>query len=312
MSKQNKVVAILCADIHLSLTPPVWRSNEPDWFEAMKRPLLELSQLQQEHDCPIFCAGDIFDKWNSPPELINFALDCLPNMFAIAGQHDLPLHNLKDMDKSAFCTLVKAKKIWILDSYLKLSFPGLSVTGSHYGNEEIPIHGIGGVRVHLLHKYVWKKGSSYLNAPEENRIDKVGKEIEKHNINIFVFGDNHKSFSTHVGDILIWNCGGLMRRHSDEIDYKPRLGLLYSDGHIEPYYLDVSRDMYLDSVSGEEEDIDLNLQEFFEGLTKLGKSTLDFKVAVEQYLLSVSKIINPETKKIILKAMDNVRPKKIS
>ena len=78
MSKETRVIAILCADVHLSLNPPVWRSNEPDWFAAMKRPLDEIKELQKKnHDCPVFCAGDIFHKWDSPAELINWAIDNL-------------------------------------------------------------------------------------------------------------------------------------------------------------------------------------------------------------------------------------------
>ena len=54
----------------------------------MQRSLEQIRDLQKEFDCPVICAGDIFDKWNSPPELINFAYDNLPEIYAIPGQHD--------------------------------------------------------------------------------------------------------------------------------------------------------------------------------------------------------------------------------
>ena len=112
------VIALLVGDIHLSAKAPLCRAKEPDWFEAMARPLMELVDLQKqigkESDGipPILCAGDVFDRWNSPPELINFALEYLPpQMYSIPGQHDLPNHNYNEIDRSAYWTLVAANKI---------------------------------------------------------------------------------------------------------------------------------------------------------------------------------------------------------
>jgi hypothetical protein len=44
-------LAILVSDIHLSDKPPIFRSSEPDWFEAMKRPLdqLQMSLISGTH-----------------------------------------------------------------------------------------------------------------------------------------------------------------------------------------------------------------------------------------------------------------------
>src|SRR4030042_1550393 len=97
--KDDKVIALFCSDLHLSLTPPVFRSNEPDWLTAQQRPLDELRALQSKHQCPIFCAGDLFDKWYGGPkehacELVNWAIKHMPYMHCIPGQHDLPEHDL--------------------------------------------------------------------------------------------------------------------------------------------------------------------------------------------------------------------------
>jgi len=104
----SNVIAILCSDIHLCHTPPVARSAEPDWYVAMERQLDELRAVAEQHGAPIVCAGDIFDRWNSPPELINFAIQSSPKMHSIPGQHDLPHHRYEDMQRSAYWTLVAA------------------------------------------------------------------------------------------------------------------------------------------------------------------------------------------------------------
>jgi hypothetical protein len=101
------------------LKAPVWRSAEEDWLEAQRRPLKEVRELQNEHQCVVICAGDIFDRnrkisdgWDAPAELINFALEELPDgMYAIPGQHDLPNHQYIDIGRSAYWTLVKIGKI---------------------------------------------------------------------------------------------------------------------------------------------------------------------------------------------------------
>ena len=99
------VVAIACSDIHLTLTPPAARAKEPDWFAAMLRPLNELRHLAKIHEVPIICGGDVFDTWRVPNELVNWAIQHLPEMYSIPGQHDLPFHQIDDIDKSAYRTL---------------------------------------------------------------------------------------------------------------------------------------------------------------------------------------------------------------
>src|SRR3990172_3116798 len=108
LSQQAQPIAILTADWHLSHKPPIFRSTEPDWYAAMQRPLDEIISLSVIHHCPVLCAGDIFHKWNSPPELINFVMsqaDC--TKLTIAGQHDLPNHNFREIERSAYWTLDK-------------------------------------------------------------------------------------------------------------------------------------------------------------------------------------------------------------
>ena len=87
-----KSIALLCSDIHLSLNSPICRGLDRErWFETMAHYLKKLKDIAKDHAVPIVCAGDVFDKWNSPPELINFALKHLPEMYAI-----LPNHNLQN------------------------------------------------------------------------------------------------------------------------------------------------------------------------------------------------------------------------
>lgn len=294
------IIAILCADIHLSSTPPIWRSNEPDWYAAMKRPLDELKMLQKKYGCPIFCAGDMFDKWNSSAELINWTIDNLPEMYAIPGQHDLPNHNLKEIKKSAYWTLVKAGKIidigkreWLdFDTFMLIGFPfGIKQEQNQTGAPKNTL------MIAIAHQYVWTKGCSHPNALPQDMINP--KNVSGYDV--VIFGDNHKEFGIKVGKTVVFNCGSLIRRRSDEEYYTPQVGVLYSDGTIAPHFLDTSKDKHLKLQEGAINNSEIDLSGFIRVLEQLGDCGLDFKEAIKAYLQD--KHISNQTKTIIYKAM---------
>jgi DNA repair exonuclease SbcCD nuclease subunit len=107
----DDVIALLIADPHLGHRVPAARAEEPDWFAAMGRYVNQLCDLKRRCGCPVICAGDIFDRWDNPSELVNWAITNLPKMIAIPGQHDLPHHSLEDAHKSSYKTLIHAGNI---------------------------------------------------------------------------------------------------------------------------------------------------------------------------------------------------------
>jgi len=307
---QNEVIAILCADIHLSHTPPVWRSAEPDWCAAMQRPLDEIAELQKKYKCTVLCAGDIYDKWNSPAELINFAMDNLSrlNMYSIPGQHDLPNHNISELEKSAYETLSKADAI--LDVAYSDRCPSIinsrcTLSAFPFSTEIKPLPEVydkkNVVNIALVHQYVCTYKSDYPGAPKKSHVKYIKANTKLINgklygYDVIVFGDNHKGFHTCVGKTIIWNCGTLMRRKSDEIDYKPKVGLLFSNGVVEPYYLDQSQDKYLSPEQTKKlmELSAADFKKFAKELSELGDSELDFQETWKFYVLknNVSKEID--------------------
>ena len=312
MSKTNeKVIAILCADLHLQPKPPIWRSSEDDWYETMKRPLGELRGLQLKYDCLILCAGDVFDKWNSPPELINFALEYLPDrMYCIPGQHDLPDHNVQEIKRSAYWTLVKAGRIQDIEAdfiqHIEDSDKGsISIAGFPFGNKLEPYvtfneKNKNKIKIALIHEYRWIKGASYPGAPVTS---KLSKAISQHGYDVIVYGDNHKGFIFDAGDTVVFNCGTLMRRASDEIDYKPQAGLLLESGKVIPHFLDTSQDKYIEGVNDATPVEDMDMSEFIEELKKLGETGLEFVTRVENFFKKnkTRKVVQ----KIIRKGMES-------
>lgn len=307
------VVGIVCSDIHLSHKCPVARSVEPDWYYAMARPLLEIDRLREVYGgVPVVCAGDIFDHWKSPPELINFAIDYLPNgMYSIPGQHDLPFHSLDDIKKSAYWTLVHTQSIINLPARSAMhASANLRLWGFPWNVpvelEKDDVHpedvkytiGDGPIRLAVIHAYNWRKGHSYPGAPVEGGCIRWQKKTKLFDAS--VFGDNHKGFM--FGKNMM-NCGTLMRRKIDEKKYQPQVGLITKWGKIIPHYLDTSEDLFIDEKDLTElAEKTLEVGQLVTELSGLGDKGLDFMESVKRYCTKNG--IDKAVRRIILEAME--------
>lgn len=292
MPKAN-VIAILVADIHLSHNPPLARSEEPDWYKAMARPLKQLGLIADKHMVPIFCAGDVFDHWNSSAELINFALIHLPTMSAIPGQHDLPNHNFDEIHRSAYWTMVEAGVIrsigpeYTTKVPVKTSKKGdpelfLNVGGFPWGVELIPLRKheteIPTINLALIHSYCWIENHGYSGASEDRLSSKYRKKLEGYDV--LVFGDNHIPFITDGQSIV--NCGSFMKRTSDQKDHEPSVWILHEDETITRHFLDCSEDVFTVTEKREDQP-ELDVSKLVEELSTLAEGAVDFTEAVKQY-----------------------------
>lgn len=299
----KRIIALFMSDPHLSLTPPIWRSAEPDWLAAQARPFEELDGLEQRYACPVFCAGDIFDKWSVYPEIINFALEHLPVIYGIPGQHDLPNHNEDEIQKSAYWTLVQAGKVIPLHPDFLHSYQFGSnwyANGFAFGSKINPGKSSRDLRhIAIIHQYNCTKHTSYPGAPIESFVSKSRKEFEGYEI--VVCGDNHQTFECRIGKTLFWNSGCFIQRHSNEADYKPRIGMLTEDGKIISHYLDTSKDKHLSIEDSEKEVSKMDITDLMEELNKLTDSKHNFTQAVERYLQQHGS--TKEVKQIIAEAI---------
>lgn len=304
-SDSKSVIGIFCSDIHLSLKAPISRIEEPDWFMAMKRPLDQLKALKKELDCPIFFAGDLFDRWNSSPELINFAIKNVPPMFAVPGQHDLPLHNYHNIKKSAYWTLVEAGIVEnvVPGEVVHLAHSNIDLYGFPWG---FPIHPLSeedqsdSMKIAIVHHYIWISDHNYPGAPKEDKLTKTRKDMK--GFNVVAFGDNHIGFMSKRGNTQIFNCGGFMRRKADQFYYKPQIGILWNDGTVEPHYLDCKFEKMEPVVPTIDPGEDMELQQFLKDLAALEETHLDFKDAMKRAFSKIKP--NKEIREMILEAME--------
>jgi predicted phosphodiesterase len=304
--KDTDVLALFVADLHFSLTPPVFRSNELDWLATQKRSLDELKALQEKHNgAPIFCAGDIFDRWNSPAELINWAMEHLPYMHCIPGQHDLPEHDLSQIERSAYWTLQKASVIHhMFQAANHFQDGNLCVWSFPFGKKvhPCPMKNPNQIKIALIHEYNWAPGHKHPEAPNWQEVTQSRKEFAGYDL--VVSGDNHSPFRYVMGNTQFVNCGTFMRRKSDERHYAPSVWMLLSDGSVKQHAIMTSDDKYLDVTEAEELEkaSDMDLSNLIEGLGQLGECALDFGEAMKQQL--ARNPTNKRVRSILWKAME--------
>lgn len=294
------VSAIFCSDLHFWHKPPSARSGE-DWYKVQKFYIDQLTELKNRYDAPIIVAGDIFDKWNPPPELINFLLDNLPTCYAIPGQHDLPFHDYQNIEKSAYWTLVRSGKIVNIWPEEPLGVGNLVLHGFPFGFPVKPVKKRHSLCLHVavVHSYIWKKGKGHPNASLETTVAKYKEKLDSYDASFF--GDNHQGFLL-VKDALM-NCGTFIRRKSDEKEYNPMVGLLLEERAIRPHYLDTSIDKkFLEDKTVEKEENKFNIEGLLKEISDLENSSIDFKEALERVVVGVPKAI----RNIIYGAIENV------
>ena len=312
MTNKDHVAAICVADLHLTLQAPACRAEE-DWLAVQKGYLEQLSKIQQEcgsdfpeyGQVPILVAGDVFDRWNPPHELINFALRHLPNgILAVPGQHDLPNHRLEDMHKSGYGVLVQAGKIKDLSGLLPTQYAWkIMVYGCGWGQkirppQPSPRHRM--LTVALIHRYCWTPDTGYPGAPEEGACSSFARELKGYDV--AVFGDNHKGFQkTLKTGTVVFNCGTFLRRKQDERATVPRVGLLYHSGKVKARPLSTEKDRFHEAVKDIEE-APVDMQAFLRQLKDLGDSFVDFRNAVKEHLRSGD--LSPEVQEIIRDAIE--------
>lgn len=310
MKLHSPVVALFIADVHLSVKPPIARSDEPSWFGAMERSLKQLRNLQAQHpNAIVLCAGDIFDRWNSPPELINWALERLPHLHAIPGNHDLPNHRPELAYRSAYGTLVRAGRVTELGGWPVYS-NSLAIYGRPFGEEVPKIRKEAdgqGVRVLVTHEYLWTTGSGYLGAPEESRLSNVAKSFR--GFDVVIVGDNHIPFERVVkGGTQVVNCGGFFRRKATERDHKPRVGLIHASGAVSFVHLDCAEDKLSDRGEGDlakvlgQESEEGWMADYVASMKELESTELDFADNIQRALRESK--ARPEVKKLVLEAME--------
>lgn len=213
---------IATADWHLSKTTPVSRTD-PDYFETCIQKVRQIIELQNSKEAVLCIAGDIFDNLRVTPYMINVLMNTLKGqkVFTVAGQHDMEYRNVTDA--CAYTTLVQSRMVTHLNTN-STDLKGISF------NEEIPRNLQ--AKVVLVHKTVTENDPPYFlkDAIRAKDLMCLLKDVP-----VIICGDYHVPFVKRTKNQVLINCGSLMRKGKDQIDYQPAVW------YIDTRTLDVQR-----------------------------------------------------------------------
>jgi DNA repair exonuclease SbcCD nuclease subunit len=277
----KKADLILTADWHLRDDQPVCRTD--NYFQTQEKKIEFVCELQEKHDCSVIHAGDLFNKAKASPKLEILAINTLPSYFyTIAGQHDLPNHNLNKIDESSLGVLFSAKMLnpgFEIDIY----FAGLS-----YGDDfsKIPKP--------EKRKYEWGKilvAHTFIQKPRDKQDKIIGGSaalsfLKKHkDFKLIVTGDNHKTFVVeHEGRLLV-NPGSMMRMTAGQTNHKPCVFLYYADTNtVQPVYLPIEDGVISREHIEEEEKKDKRFQAFVQRLNTDYEVSLSFEKNMKTHI----------------------------
>ena len=223
--KITKPDLILTADWHLRETHPRCRLDnfceETQWKKVKF-----IADIQEQYNCPVIHAGDLFDYWKPSPYLLSKTIEYLPKQFyTVYGNHDLPQHNIELAEKSGIYTLERANCInRIIPKEIQLISWGM-----------MPFENEDNVLVWHIFTYQGKE-------PFPGCVSLTAKKLLKNypQYDLIVTGDNHQSFIEEYEDRLLVNPGSIFRMDADQINHKPRIYLYYaSTNSVESIYIPI-------------------------------------------------------------------------
>lgn len=224
---------ICCADVHLMSNTPIARLDS-DILETFKTKLNCISDLSDKLAAPVVIAGDLFDHWDTRPNLLNFAVDWLPkDVYCIAGNHDQMFHSATQMQRTGLGVLHNTGRVHDIgvDSNAVTLSNGVVLHGFPYG---APIKNntlTGGYHIAIIHRYISPTKEVWEDASEEVSLQLLST---LKGYDLILTGDNHTPFvgRTANGTFVI-NPGSILRRTAAQMQFKPRIYIWYPDRSID-------------------------------------------------------------------------------
>lgn len=212
--KDFKVDLIITADWHLfekERNPPCRLDSI---WDAQWDKVKQIIAIQEEYECPIVVAGDVFNHWKTSPHLLNKCIKTLPfgAIHSIIGNHDMPQHNLKFMQKSGLDVLFHTETIQKIQLQGDWGFNNKDVIPQAIGRTKT------GTKFAIVHMMTWKgkRPWSGCTDPEANEVFDMFPDAD-----LIITGHNHKTFTARKGKRVLINPGSLTRHKADQVNHKP-------------------------------------------------------------------------------------------
>ena len=288
--------AILTSDWHIREDTPVCRLD--DFWETQWRKIAFISDLQKKYDCPVWHAGDLFEKPRPSLYLASVTAQFLPdNFWTIYGNHDLPNHSLELREKSGIHNLY-------VNDRLHLS------AGAHWGQKlggpenyfmSDIIHNRKVVMFHTM-TYQVKQPWPGCTDPKSAKLLRMYPDYD-----LIVTGHNHQSFvEEHEGRLLV-NPGAITRQTADMDNYlyvnKPSVYLWYAETNtVKRVFIPVEDDVITRDHIEQVQVRDARMEAFISKLKNNFEASISFEENVERMIAENE--VKDEVQQLIYNAID--------
>ena len=273
---------IITADWHLRSTRPICR-NDKNWIETQKKALAQIEEYAYENKADVMVVGDIFHtSMDTNFECIRMVQDMAIRLgkrdlglYILCGNHDLPYHSSKNIDKSAVGILLNSNNINTIESYDN-RFSAKNFDEENEDKEFVFIHTLAFEDIKAMPPMI----IGGVTADELKQQNPNAKWI--------FLGDNHHSWRRDIKGTHILNPGCIIRQVADMKDYE--CGVFYVNTEAERItFLPIKDDVELvDTSYIEERDDKLEkIEKFTERLKKNEDLTFDFEDNIRKALMSV-------------------------
>ena len=266
---------IITADIHAQEQTPIARTD--NYISTLIAKIKYINNYMRNNKIKYWLdSGDLFTKWKSSPKLESLLYNNLPdNFITVAGNHDLPYHNIESYSESSLNLLETTNKIKVLKNGEIININGVKITGFSY-SQEIQNNNADICISHLM---------VVDNVNDEKKLSALHgiKFLKKYDFEYTITGHNHKQFilTTKRGNRTLINPGSLMRRDITQKNYKPAFFILdFDNKELVKHFLPIN-DIIDDTHTKNKKTTDYNA--FIEGLQTDGKQVNTFNENLEIY-----------------------------
>lgn len=260
---------IITADWHIRATRPRCRIDE-DWMQTQRKALQQLVEIAKVKKAPVFVVGDLFNSNTDTSfeciQIVQQVADELGELYALAGNHDLPYHSSENIEKSAIGVLLNSQNIFPIKKY----FEGFECSASNFDEKDNKAADI--VFKHIL---VFPD----LKSLPPNCDGITAKELlsEFPNAKYIFTGDYHHNFHYEKNGRHVINPGCLLRQASDFKDYKCGVYYVDTENEIVEFIPIIDNEQFVDdSYILKQEEREERIEKFVDKLKDTKNVSLDF------------------------------------
>ena len=281
------------SDIHIRFDTPICRTD--NFLESFLDKLLFIKELQEKHNCPVLCNGDLFNNWKNDNEVLSEFMPYLPKkLYTVAGQHDLRYHRIEDIRKSSIWTLREAGLLDILNFNCIGFSHGVHVYGKSWNEPCRNIISKDMINILVTHEFTYLENNEPFPDCGSNTAQKLLRDT---NFDYILTGDNHQQFVYEKDGRFVVNPGSLMRTSIDQKEHTPACFLIDTEKNtVEKILIPIKKNV----ISDEHRDNEIDV--YIEKTQDTEYSEIDFETELDRVLNQ--KNVKKEVKTEIYKSME--------